>query len=89
MRTSLLLACLCFPVVAAARLPERETPRATDLLQAEKLADRIEQRLRLPAKRGPGWRHGGGGWDVRGEPAAEESPPVRIDVRPPSRSRAR
>jgi hypothetical protein len=87
MRTSLLLMCLCFPVVAAARLPERETPRATDLLQAEKMADRVEQRLKLPAKRGPSWRHGGSGWDARGESAAEGSAPVRIDVRPPARSR--
>ena len=78
--------CLCFPVAAAARLPERETPRATDLLQAEKMADRVQKRLELPTKRGPGWRHGGSGWDARGE-AADSSPPIRIDVRPPARSR--
>jgi hypothetical protein len=78
--------CLGFSAVAAARLPERETPRATDLLQAEKMADRFQKRLELPAKRGPGWQRGGSGWDTRGE-AAESSPPIRIDVRPPARSR--
>jgi hypothetical protein len=86
MHTSLLAILVGFPVLAAARLPEREMPRATDLLQAEKMADRVEQRLKLPAKRGPGWRHGGSGWDVRGESAADEPPPVRIEVRPPGRS---
>ena len=86
MRTLLLLVILSFPVVAAARLPERETPRATDLLQAEKMADRVEQRLKLPVKRGPGWLRGGSGWDARGE-AVESSPPIRIEVRPPAGSR--
>jgi hypothetical protein len=86
MRTSLLLMCLCSPVVAAARLPEREAPHATDLLQAEKLADKVEQRLKLPVKHGPSWQHGGAGWDIRGE-ATESSPPIRINVRPPARAR--
>jgi len=89
MHTSLLAILVGFPVLAAARLPERETPHATDLLRAEKMADRVEQRLKLPAMHGPAWRHGGGGWDVRGESAAEGAPPVRIEVRPPQRSRAR
>ena len=84
-----MLFSLCIPVVAAARLPERETPRATDLLQAEKMAERVGQRLRLPTKRGPSWRRGGNGWDGRDEPAAADSPPVRIDVRPPAPTRAR
>ena len=44
-----------------------ETPRATDLLRAEKLATEAEKRLQLPARRAPGWRRGGAGWDEPGD----------------------
>jgi len=69
------------------RLRGAETPRATDLLRAEKLAEQAKRRLRLPAKRGPGWLHGGSAW---GEEAVSPPPdgPVVIQA-PPPRRRAR
>src|SRR5690348_343910 len=48
-------------------LTEREAPRATDLLRAQRLAEQAERRLRLPSAHGGGWKHGGDGWDARGE----------------------
>jgi len=54
---------------------ERETPRATDLLHAKRLAERVERRLRAPASHGSAWRHGGSGWDSTPEPS-----PTRNDV---------
>lgn len=54
---------------AAATLgkPGPETPRATDLLRAQQLADDVEERRRMPAaQRGSRWRRGGdGGWGGR------------------------
>jgi hypothetical protein len=49
--------------LAARRVQEDVTPRATDLLRARKLAEQTEQRLQLPAPEAPGWLHGGRGWD--------------------------
>ncbi len=47
-----------------------ETPRATDLLRAKRMADEAASRLDLhPPKRG-GWARGGGGWTSRDAPAA-------------------
>lgn len=52
---------------AALGKPALETPRATDLLRAQRLADDVEERRRLPpAQRGSRWRRGGdGGWGSR------------------------
>jgi hypothetical protein len=67
---------------SGARAPG-ETPRATDLLRAEKLATETEKRLQLPARRPPGWRRGGSGWDEPGRArAADRRDAVTIQVRP-------
>jgi len=63
---------------------ERETPRATDLLHAKRLAERVERRLRAPASHGPAWRHGGSGWEVTPE-TAPPSNDVTIRMTPPRR----
>ena len=65
-----------------------ETPRATDLLRAEKLADEAGKRLQLPRKRAAAWRRGGAGFDGAG-PRAPESGGVTIKVAPPRRARAK
>ena len=66
-------------------LRDREAPRATDLLRAEKLAEQAEKRLKLPAPRSAGWKKGGHGWEARGESTAEPSPPVTINLGSPRR----
>jgi hypothetical protein len=75
-----------FAAAAGDALTTHETPRATDLLRAQKLAEQAEKRLRLPAKHGPGWQRGGGGWNA-GERAPEAPAPgsVTIKVQPPRR----
>jgi hypothetical protein len=70
------------------RLGGREAPRATDLLRAEKLAEQAQRRLRAPARRGPGWRHGGSGWNDVGHGGSEPSESVIINVNPPRRRAA-
>ena len=66
---------------------ERETPRATDLLRAKRLAERVERRLRTPASHGSAWRHGGSGWETTPESA---SPPNDVTIRmTPPRRRSR
>jgi hypothetical protein len=67
------------------RLGGRESPRATDLLRAEKLAEQAEERLKLPApRRRAEWKRGGSGWgEGRARPA--EPRDVIINVRPPRR----
>ena len=66
----------------------RESPRATDLLRAEKLADQARRRLETPRSSAhEGWLHGGSGW---GEPEHADAAPrgnVVIDVRPATRRR--
>ena len=74
--------------LAQARVRQPETPRATDLLTAEKMAERAQRRLKMPASRGPGWQRGGGGWENGAEAPAEAPGAVRIEIRP-SRRRAR
>jgi hypothetical protein len=72
-------------VVAAGAPPVlrgSEAPRATDLLRAEKLAEQAERRRTLPARRHPGWKRGGGGWNDGGSARTERSEPVVINVRP-------
>ena len=68
------------------RLRGAETPRATDLLHAKRLADRMEGRLRTPAAHGTGWRQGGSGWESQSEPPAPPAP-VTIQIRQPRRRR--
>jgi hypothetical protein len=62
------------------------SPRATDLLRAEEAAEGAAKRLRLPPKRGAGWKPGGVRWGAR---ARAEPPPaagaVTIKVAPPRR----
>ncbi len=75
MRTILLAMAFGWTGLSAAATgpdPARgETPRATDLLRAERLADEVRRRLELPAAPvETGWRHGGAGWRRREVPAA-------------------
>ncbi|TMB16711.1 MAG: hypothetical protein E6J71_15690 [Deltaproteobacteria bacterium] len=65
-------------------LLERETPRATDLLRAKRMAERVERRLRAPASHGSAWRQGGSGWDTTPE-SPPESKNLTIRVSPPRR----
>jgi len=71
---------------ASPALDEHEAPRATDLLRAQRLAERTRHRLRLPRGARRGWAHGGSGWNA--PPAApDREPRVTINVGP-SRSPA-
>jgi hypothetical protein len=94
MRTMLVMlllgGCSVFRVSAAIQPPNSETPRATDLLRAERLADEIRRRLELPPVRSESaWRRGGQGWPRR-EPAAKLATDgdVIINVKPPARGPA-
>ncbi len=69
------------------QLPGAAAPRATDLLRAETLAEQAEKRLRMPARRGPGWLRGGSGWNDGSDAAPAPHDPVIINVHP-SRRRA-
>jgi hypothetical protein len=64
--------------VIGARAALAATPRATDLLRAETLAERARQRLKLPARSGPGWRHGGAGW---GDEPKPPPPPASLTIK--------
>jgi hypothetical protein len=70
---------------AAAGLPQgNETPRATDLLRAKRMADEAAARLDMrPPKRG-GWARGGTGWE-RSTAAPDRPEKDRL----PSRRRVR
>jgi hypothetical protein len=63
----------------------RETPRAADLLRAERMAEEIEERRRLPGSSTRStWARGGSGWDHVGKPVAKDgSHGVTIKVVPP------
>jgi len=91
MRTIVLAMILGATALATAderpRLRGVETPRATDLLRAKRLAERMERRLSAPASHSAGWRHGGSGWESRAEPPAAPAP-VTIQIRQPRRRRA-
>jgi len=79
------------PATTGAPAPRGETPRATDLLRAERLADDVRRRLELPPTRAAaGWRPGGAGWPRRNAPAASlaQDGDVIINVQPPARPRA-
>jgi hypothetical protein len=89
MRTMLTMAMLggCCVLGASAALapPSSETPRATDLLRAERLSEEVRRRLELPPVRAEvEWRHGGQGWKRRA-PAAKVATDgdVIINVKPP------
>ena len=69
------------------RLGGPEAPRATDLLRAETLAERVEKRLRPPSRKGAGWLRGGSGWDDDSSVAPAPPDPVIIHLHP-SRRRA-
>ena len=72
--------------VATARLPEREAPRATDLLRARRLADQVEKRLELPRSKPSGWLPGGGGFGHGSTPGGgpdREGGDVRIEIHTP------
>ena len=79
-----------FRAAALTEAPRGETPRATDLLRAERLADDIRRRLELPPARAEAaWRHGGEGWRRR-DPAAKLATDgdVIINVKPQKARRA-
>jgi hypothetical protein len=63
----------------APALTEHESPRATDLLRAQRLAERTQNRLRVPRSSRRGWAHGGEGWSAPPKPADRE-PRVTINV---------
>jgi hypothetical protein len=63
-----------------------ETPRATDLLRAERLAEKADEWRRLPARKFPGWLKGGAGWTGTRGPS-RETPRVTVRVAPPRRPR--
>jgi hypothetical protein len=71
--------------LAEARVRRPETPHATDLLTAEKMAEQAQRRLKMPAARGSGWQRGGGGWSSSTQAPAEEPGAVRIEIRPSRR----
>src|ERR1051326_2181040 len=61
---ALVVVCTLASVCAAEERPtlrDREAPRATDLLRAEKLAEQARKRLQQPAARHPARWEGGGG----------------------------
>ena len=75
--------------VAGASLPTRESPRATDLLRAEKNAEQAQRLLKPPQHSGPVWRHGGSGWKPARDAAPAEPGNVTIKVAPARRPRER
>jgi hypothetical protein len=69
--------------------PRGETPRATDLLRAERLAEEVRHRLELPAvKELSHWKRGGEGWRPRegGATLATDGDMI-INVKPPTAKR--
>jgi hypothetical protein len=69
--------------------PRGETPRATDLLRAEHLAEEVRRRLELPQPREIGsWKRGGDGWARRqAAPAAATDGDLIINLKPPRANR--
>jgi hypothetical protein len=53
-----------------------ETPRATDLLRAQRMADEARKRLTITPGRERGWAQGGSGW-ARGTGKPHETLPIR------------
>ena len=69
--------------------PRGETPRATDLLRAERMAEDVRRRLELPAARELSrWKRGGEGWRRReGGAALATDGDMIINVKPPAAKR--
>jgi hypothetical protein len=67
------------------RLDEREAPRATDLLRAERLADQARKRLEMPSHHRGGWKHGGSAWGEDEPHDAREPRDVIINLDSPRR----
>jgi len=68
----------------------RETPRGTDLLRAERMAEEVEERRRVPtSSTGQGWARGGSGWERGRARQKEGSRGVTIKVAPPRKARDR
>ena len=63
-----------------------ETPRATDLLRAKRMADEATGRLRARPPRRAEWAHGGGGWKTE---AAAADPEPKVERKLPPRKRVR
>ena len=74
--TTILLARIVKPTPAPALGSGPETPRATDLLRAQRMADEARKRLTIPPGRERGWAQGGGGW-ARGTGKPAETLPIR------------
>jgi len=70
-------------------LRDREAPRATDLLHAEKLAEQARKRLEMPAssRHRARWKRGGTAWGAEVNEPVDRSEPVVINVRPPVNGR--
>ena len=76
--------CWVLGASAALQPPGAETPRATDLLRAERLADEVRRRLELPPARAEaGWRRGGQGWAAGAAAKVATDGDVIINVKPP------
>ena len=75
--------------LAAVDQPRGETPRATDLLRAERMAEEVHRRLELPSAREVSrWKHGGDGWGrPEGRSALATDGDLIINVKPPSAKR--
>jgi hypothetical protein len=72
--------------VAVVEQPRGETPRATDLLRAERMAEEVRRRLELPPLRDVGgWKRGGDGWRrrERGSALATDGDLI-INLKPPA-----
>ncbi len=69
--------------------PRSETPRATDLLRAERMAEDVRRRLELPQPREISrWKRGGDGWQRHeGGAALATDGDLIINVKPPASKR--
>ena len=71
------------------RLDGRETPRATDLLRAERMAEQVRKRLKMPSPPRSGWEHGGSGWDAPSAMQPDADAKDLIIKMPPPKRRPR
>jgi hypothetical protein len=75
--------------VALVDQPRNETPRATDLLRAERMAEEVRRRLEMPAPREISrWKRGGAGWGRQeSSPAVATDGDLIINLKPPRANR--